>query len=62
MNSVQKPKILVADDENTIRLAFENLLTTNNYEPILARDGIEALELFKQHKPPVCVIDIKMPG
>ncbi|HPG57255.1 MAG TPA: sigma-54 dependent transcriptional regulator [Candidatus Wallbacteria bacterium] len=62
MNSVQKPKILVADDENTIRLAFENLLTTNNYEPILARDGIEALELFKKHKPPVCVIDIKMPG
>jgi DNA-binding NtrC family response regulator len=62
LNSVQKPKILVADDENTIRLAFENLLTTNNYEPILARDGVEALELFKKHKPPVCVIDIKMPG
>ncbi len=62
MNSVQKPKILVADDENTIRLAFENLLTTNNYEPILARDGVEALELFKKHRPPVCVIDVKMPG
>lgn len=62
MTSAQKPKILVADDENTIRLAFENLLTTNNYEPILARDGVEALELFKKHKPPVCVIDIKMPG
>ncbi|MEZ7891414.1 MAG: sigma-54 dependent transcriptional regulator [Candidatus Wallbacteria bacterium] len=57
-----KPQILVADDENTIRLGFENLLQSNNYDPIIAKDGLEALELFKKHLPPVCIIDFKMPG
>ncbi len=28
----------------------------------MAKDGSEALALFKKHLPPVCVIDFKMPG
>ena len=40
----RQPRILVADDTDTIRALFEKLLTNDGYQVISAVDGIEALD------------------
>ncbi|MFH1758883.1 MAG: sigma-54 dependent transcriptional regulator [Pseudomonadota bacterium] len=53
-------KILVADDELSMREFLKILLTKEGYEVICAADGEEALALFQAHPVDLLVSDIKM--
>ncbi len=55
-------KILLVDDEDNIRFIYEEELKEEGYEIISAANGMDALELFKQEKPDLVVLDIQMPG
>lgn len=55
-----KQKILVIDDEYTIRLLLENLLS-KNYEVTSKGDGREALEWLEENLPHLIICDIQMP-
>lgn len=57
-----KKKVLVADDDREIADVIKNALEGSGYEVFLAKDGNEALELAKLHKPDVAILDILMPG
>jgi response regulator NasT len=55
-------RILVAEDETIIRLDLCGLLVRAGYEVVAeARDGEEAVELAREHKPDLAVMDVKMP-
>ena len=54
-------KILVVDDEEDIRLLYREELSEEGYEVILASNGKEALEAFRNETPDLIVLDIKMP-
>jgi CheY-like chemotaxis protein len=56
-------KILVADDAVAGRAVFEKLLTALGYEPVFARDGRDAINLFIE-MPEIAAIlmDVRMPG
>jgi PAS domain S-box-containing protein len=56
--------ILVAEDEVALRRLTERLLTGLGYSVIVAEDGIEALELFRQRQSEIdlMLVDIVMPG
>ena len=55
-------KILVVDDSETVRNLLEDLLTSLNYQPILAQNGVEAYELAKEVQNISLVLcDINMP-
>ncbi len=54
-------KVLVADDSASIRHSLLSTLQAAKYEVIRASDGLEALEMIKQHHPAVCLLDIEMP-
>lgn len=56
-------KILVADDATIGRPVFEKLLTGLGYEPVFARDGRDAINLFIE-MPDIAAIlmDVRMPG
>ena len=54
-------KILVVDDEFSIREYYKEFLTDNGYEVILASGGEEGLELFQTEKPDLVLLDISMP-
>lgn len=56
-------KILVADDATAGRAIFEKLLTALGYEPVFAKDGRDAINLFVE-MPEIAAIlmDIRMPG
>jgi len=55
-------KILLADDEEGIRKVLGISLADSGYEVLTAKDGEEALKIFKETRPPIVLTDIKMPG
>ena len=55
-----KRKILIADDEKSIRLLVRSVLS-NDYTVIEAADGQEALEAAQNQEPTLILMDILMP-
>ena len=54
-------KILVVDDEMSIRQILETRLSIRGYTVILAANGEEALYLFRKEKPNLVILDIMLP-
>lgn len=55
-------KILIADDSEPVRLVLKDILLIGEHEIIAeARDGVEAINLYKQHNPQVLLLDLAMP-
>jgi two-component system, OmpR family, alkaline phosphatase synthesis response regulator PhoP len=55
-------KILIADDEADIVEILSFNLQNEGYEVITAKNGDEALDKAKQHKPDLIILDVMMPG
>lgn len=55
-------KILVIDDERSIRNTLKEILEFEKYQVELAEDGFKALEMIKTSDFDVVLCDIKMPG
>ncbi|MBO7561991.1 MAG: sigma-54-dependent Fis family transcriptional regulator [Bacteroidales bacterium] len=55
-------KILIIDDEKSIRLALKDILEDEGYEVELAEDGKSGLEKATAGKYDIIFCDIKMPG
>ena len=58
---MDKKKILVVDDEQDLLDFVKLRLEANNYNVIMATDGVEALEVFNKEKPDLVLLDILMP-
>lgn len=56
------PKVLVVDDESSIRVLISEILTRKGYEVIQAADADEAVSLAEAEKPEVAIVDLVMPG
>ncbi len=55
-------KILIVDDEVSIRRALQNILENEKYSIDMAENGEQALELAMQENYDAILLDIKMPG
>ena len=55
-------KILVIDDQRSIRNTLKDILEYEKHEVITAENGEEGIEIFEQEKPDVVLCDIKMPN
>jgi two-component system nitrogen regulation response regulator NtrX len=55
-------RILIVDDEESIRVALQRLLEYHSFETRLAADGFRALEILAEDPPELVLLDIKMPG
>jgi chemotaxis response regulator CheB len=57
-------RIVVVDDSLTIRAMIETLLERDRRVAVvgIARNGEEAIDLIREHKPDVVTLDIAMPG
>ncbi|OYX54186.1 MAG: two-component system response regulator [Comamonadaceae bacterium 32-67-11] len=53
--------LLLVDDEPNILISLEFLMKREGYQVLLARDGVEALELLAQHRPDLTLLDVMMP-
>ncbi|WP_455664257.1 PAS domain-containing protein [Phocaeicola sp.] len=57
---LQMQTILIAEDVDSNFLLLKTLIG-NNYNLLWAKDGNEAVALFKKHQPDLILMDIKMP-
>jgi two-component system nitrogen regulation response regulator NtrX len=58
---IYMPKILVIDDERSIRSTLQEILEYEKHEVSLASSGPEGLEIFNADKFDIVLCDIKMP-
>ena len=56
-----KKKILIVEDEEGLRLLYEEELKTEGYEVITAQNGREAIQKLEEVKPDLIILDIVMP-
>ena len=56
-----KEKVLVVDDEASIRRILDTRLSMIGYTVVTASDGEEALSLFRKEAPNLVILDVMMP-
>ena len=54
-------KILIVDDDAGIRLLLSKFLQRQGFETIIAEDGLQGVELAKEHHPDLIMLDVVMP-
>ncbi len=59
---MDQKSILVIEDEDLISQTIEHCLRRENFRVILARTGVEGLQLAKRHLPNMVILDLIMPG
>ena len=55
-------RVLVVDDELDMRTFLTTLLETSGYKPLSAVDGKEGMEVAREKKPSVIILDVMMPN
>jgi CheY-like chemotaxis protein len=55
-------RVLVVDDELDMRTFLTTLLETSGYKPLSAADGKEGMEVAREKKPSVIILDVMMPN
>lgn len=54
--------VLMVDDDPGILDVYEMTLTSMGLEPLLAKDGTEAIQYAGQYRPALIIVDQLMPG
>ena len=54
-------RVLVVDDELDMRTFVTTLLETEGFKPLSAEDGVKGLEMAREKKPALIILDIMMP-
>jgi two-component system, cell cycle response regulator DivK len=57
---MSKQVLIVEDNELNMKL-FNDLLEANGYRTIQTRNGVEAIELVRAHRPDLILMDIQLP-
>ena len=56
-----KAKILLADDDEEVLAALSGALESEGFEVIVAKDGREAIEHFREEHIDIALLDLNMP-
>ena len=59
---MEDAKILVIDDEKNILESIKMVLTYENYPVATTNNGLDGIDLYRQLKPDIVLLDVKMPG
>ena len=56
------PRILLVDDEETLRVSLSFSLSGEGYEVVTAADGVTAMQLLREQLPDLIILDLMLPG
>jgi len=59
---MEKPCVLVVDDNKTNRDLYMDLLEMTPFRGIALDDGTQAVEMVRQYRPGLVLMDINLPG
>ncbi len=59
---LERPRILLVDDDETVRAVLEKTLREHDLDCRTARNGDEALQMVREYRPHAAVLDVNMPG
>jgi two-component system cell cycle response regulator DivK len=54
-------KVMIVEDNELNMKLFRDLIEASGYGTIQTRNGLEALDLARQHKPDLILMDIQLP-
>ena len=57
----RKPVVLIADDDEMLRLLIRETLEQTDFSVVEAADGAEAITLFEEWAPDIVLLDVMMP-
>lgn len=57
-----REKVLIVDDQFGIRTLLNEVLSKEGYKIYQAANGLQALNVTKQHAPDLVLLDMKIPG
>lgn len=55
------PKVLIVDDSLSMRNILSRLVEDGGYQPLSARDGMEAIQILSQNTVDLVLVDMEMP-
>ena len=58
----QKAKILVVDDDQSVRFLTRQCLESEGMIIVEASNGFEAIDMFVRERPDLVFLDVEMPG
>jgi CheY-like chemotaxis protein len=61
-HGVPAVKVLLVDDEDSLRKVMRDLLERDGYDVAEARDGVQALDQIDRVGPDIIVLDLNLPG
>jgi len=59
---MEKKKILIVEDNPTNRKLFSTILQIEKYEVFEAEEAVRGLELAREERPDLILMDIQLPG
>jgi len=58
----QKPRLLIAEDNDVNRIVLEHMLGGSSFDLVFALDGLEAVEKFREGGADIVLMDFSMPN
>jgi DNA-binding response OmpR family regulator len=59
---MNKPKILIVDDDSNLRRALKIRLRANHYDTVQASDGYSAIAVAQKEQPNLIILDLGLPA
>ncbi|MEO0730799.1 MAG: response regulator [Pseudomonadota bacterium] len=59
--SDHRPQVLIVEDNELNMRLFHDLLEAHGFATLQTRNGMDAVELARQHKPALILMDIQLP-
>ncbi|MEQ4482688.1 response regulator [Cohnella silvisoli] len=59
---MDKKRLLIVDDQVGIRILLLEVFATEGYDTFQAANGRAALDIVKNHRPDLVLLDMKIPG
>jgi DNA-binding response OmpR family regulator len=59
---MERPKILIVDDDPDLRRAMKIRLRANHYDTVQASDGHSAIAMAQKERPSLIILDLGLPA
>jgi CheY-like chemotaxis protein len=60
--NLMNKRIMVVEDDESLRVLYQDVLEDEGYDVLTAGDGQEALDMLGHNKPDLLLLDIGLPG